>query len=93
MALKRPMDAALPRSRYLKGTVLLALEPALDGVGGVETALHGHLADAGKVVEGRHVADGEDLGMPGQAEVGQHLDPAGAVRLGAGGLGQQAGER
>ena len=40
-----------------------------------------------------HVADGEDLGVPGQAEIGQYGDPAGAVGLRSGCLGQQAGQR
>ena len=58
---------------------VLAGEPPLDRVGGVQPALHRHLADAGELVDRRHVADGEDLGVPGQAEVRPHRDPAGAV--------------
>ena len=66
MARKRPIVATLPRSRYLKGDAGLALQPAPDRVGGVQAALHGDLGDAGQLVERRHVADGEDLGVPGE---------------------------
>ena len=77
----------------LEGDAFAALQSPLDRVGGMQAALHGHLADAGQVVDGGHVADGEDLGVPGQGEIGQDGDPAGAVGLRSGGLGQQAGQR
>ena len=59
----------------------------------MEASLHGHLADTGKVVEGRHVADGEDLGVPGRLRSGRTaILPARSVSA-AGRLGQQAGQR
>ena len=87
------MVAALPRSRYLKGPSRLVVQSPDDGVGGVQAALHGHLGHAGQVVESHHVADHEHLGVPGEGEVGQYGDAAGAVELGAGSLGQLGGQR
>ena len=46
---------------------LLAAEPALDRVRGVDARLHGDLGDPGEVVERHHVADREHLGMARQA--------------------------
>ena len=63
----------------LEGDALFALATALDGVGGVQAALEGHLAHARQVVDRGHVAEGEDLGMPGQAQVGEDLDAPGPV--------------
>ena len=94
MALKRPMAATLPRSRYVNGRSSVSpLEPADDGVGGVQAALHGHLAHAGQPVQADHVADGEDLGVTGDRQVGQHRDAPGPVDLGARGVGQRLGQR
>ena len=39
------------------------------------------------------VADDEDLGVPGHGQVGLDEDPSGPVGLGAGRLGDLAGER
>ena len=72
---------------------LLAVEPALDRVGGVDPRLHGHLGDAGEVVERHHVADREHLGMAGQRAVVEYGDPAGAVARRPAGLCEQAGQR
>ncbi len=88
MARNRPIVATLPMSRYLNGTAVLALQPSPDRVGGVQSALHGHFGDARKLVQRRHVTHDEDLGMTGQAEVGEHRDAAGAVELGTAGRGQ-----
>ena len=94
MARKRPMAATLPRSRYVNGRVVgLAAEPSDDGVGGVQAALHGDLADTGEPVQADHVADGEDLGVSGNGEVGQHRDAPGAIDLGARRVGERLGER
>ena len=53
----------------MNGLASLPREPALDRVGGVDALLHGHLGDAGEVVERHHVADREHLGMAGQRAV------------------------
>ena len=55
---------------------------------GIPAALDRHLGDPGQPVEADEVADDEDLGVPGQGEVGQHLHPAGSVQPGPGLLGQ-----
>ena len=63
-ARKRLMVAIEPLSKYLNGLLRrLALEPAVDLLGGVLRALDRDLGDAGQVVEGDHVADDEDLGV------------------------------
>ncbi len=58
----------------------------------MKTALHRHLGDAGKTVEGHHVAHREDLGVTWEAEIGEHGDPACSIDLGAGGLSQHSGQ-
>ena len=60
---------------------------------GVEAALHGHLGDAGEVVEAHEVADHRYLRVVGDGQVGVDLDAAGPVLLGAGGGGDLVGER
>ena len=45
-------------------------------------------ATPGSLSSDDHVADHEDLGVPGQGQVGVDLDPAGAVDAGAGLLGR-----
>ena len=63
-ARKRLMIAIEPLSKYLNGACgCLVLEPVADLLGGVLRALDGDLGDTGKVVEGDHVADHEDLGV------------------------------
>ena len=87
------MVAIEPLSKYLNGFCGgLALEPAVDLLGGVLRALDRDLGDAGQVVEGDHVADDEHLGVAGQREVGVDADPAGPVQRRAGLLGQGPGE-
>ena len=68
-ARNRETAAMLPRSRYLNGTGLLAVQPALDRVGGVDPRLHGDLGHAGQLVQRHHVPDGEHLGVTGQRAV------------------------
>ena len=72
---------------------LLAVEPALDRVRGMDARLHGDLGDAGEVVERHHVADREHLGMVRQRAVRQYADPAGPVAGRPAGLGEQARQR
>ena len=57
--------------------------------------LHGDGGDAGigAVADSHHVADGEDLGVAGEAQVGLDRDPAAAVELRAGRLGELGGQR
>ena len=72
--------------------LLVAAQAAADRVRGVQAALHRDLGDTGQVVEAGHVADREHLGMAGQREVGQHLDPPGTVDLGPARLREHARE-
>jgi hypothetical protein len=81
-----------PEVAILERHAVVPFEAPFDGVGSVESALHRNLADTREVVDGGHVADGEHLGIPGQAEVGQHLDPAGAISVRPGRLGQELGQ-
>ena len=71
----------------------LAFQAALDRLRGVDAGLHRDLGDAREIVVVHHVADGEDLGVPGQRAVGQDLDAARPVAFGAAGVGEHAGER
>ena len=74
----------------MNGAASLVTEQATpDRVRGMQASLHRDLGDAGKVVERGHVADREHLGMTGQREIGQHLDAAGAIGLGARGVGER----
>ena len=91
--LEPPDGGGTAEVAVLEGDCAAALEPPFDRVGSVQAALHGDLADARQVVEVRHVADGEHLGVTGQGQIGEHLDPPGAVGLRSGGVGQHAGER
>ena len=70
MARNRPMVAALPRSRYLNGTDVSALEPRTMVLAACRPPCMATSATPGRSFEGDHVADDEDLGMPGQGEVG-----------------------
>ena len=72
---------------------LLAGRPPLDLVRGVPAALDGHLRHAGELVQAHHVADHVHLGVPGEREVGLHVDAAGAVDLRARLLGQEPAQR
>ena len=71
----------------------LALDPAVDLLGGVLRTLDRDLRDAREVVEADHVADDEHLGVAGEGEVGVDADAAGAVERGAGLVGQRLGQR
>ena len=82
MALNRPTAAALPRSRYLKGTEGSPFIASQDRVGRVQATLHGDFGHAGEVVERHHVADDEHLGVPRHRAVRQHRDATGPVDLG-----------
>src|SRR5665213_1529049 len=63
-------------------------EARLDGVGDVTSLLLGRRCDAGDrlsigTCDSNGVANGEDIGMAGNGEVGQNLQAAGAVRRSA----------
>ena len=93
-ALKRLMMAIEPLSKYLNGSCgRLALETVVDLLGGVLRALDRDLRHAGKVVEGDHVADDEDLGVTGERQVGVDADATGPVERRTGLLGQDLPER
>ena len=60
------MVAMLPLSKYRNGSGrLLAGQPPLDLLGRVPAALDRHLGHAGQPVQRHHVADREDLRVPG----------------------------
>jgi len=48
---------------------------------------------AGAVRDAHHIAHGEDLGKPGQRQIGLDDDPPSPVERGAGRLRQRFGER
>ena len=77
-----------------------AVQARLDGVGDVASLLLGRRRDAGHrlavgAIDRHGIADGEDVGMAGNGEVGVDLQTAGAVGLDAqpfgGGRGAHAG--
>ena len=74
---------------------LAILEAGADGLGRVAALLHGDGRDSRQrlgPVDADHVAEREDLGMPGQRQVGSHGHPAGPVDAGSGRPAERLGE-
>ena len=95
---RRPMTATSPWSLYAERLVRPAEDAPPDDLRRVGPALHRALGDArGRLVRlprlDRGVADHEDLGMAGDRQVRLDDDPAGAVGLGPGRLGDRPRER
>ena len=77
-----------------------AAQARLHHLGHVAPLLHGDRRDPEQLLRlavlaeyPDHVAEGEDLGMPGKREVGRDRDAPSSVDLGSGGLAQLAGRR
>ena len=69
----------LPRSRYLKGSGSLRVEPRADRLRRVDARLQRDLGDTGQVFEIHHVADHEYLRVTRQRAVGPDLDAPGSI--------------
>ena len=70
-----------------------AAQLGLDQLGRVARALNGALRLARYALDTGHVADDEHVRVPGNGEIGQDLDPAGPVDLGAALVGDHFGQR
>ena len=86
---RRAPDIAVPERLALRR----AAEAPPDRPRDVDALLQRDLGDAGEPVERHRVADDEHLRVARHRAVGGDGDPAGAIALGSGRLGQDARER
>ena len=70
MARNRPMAAALPRSRYLKGSGRFALQPAQDRVGRVQPPCMATSATPGRLLSAIMSPTTNTSGCPGREQSG-----------------------
>ena len=92
IALKRPMAAALPRSRYLKGTLSSPFSRRLIVLAACRPPCIATSHTPGRLLIDAMSPTAKTSGCPGRVRSGSTAIRPGAVGLGPGGLGQHAGQ-